>query len=92
MFRVEQVVRKGWWNTTLRVAAAESFVHEERRTRYSGLHVARIETWHFKVQKGETFEVKVPSDVPVKPGDLLSFQTLMRDRPLRRNWTLVEVF
>jgi hypothetical protein len=63
MFRVMEVLKVGWWNSVVIVTAEASMRHQEKRMRFSGLHVARIETWQFAVEKGEQFKLIIPRSV-----------------------------
>ena len=89
MFIVECILRRGWWNTVVRVSARQSFSHEEREL--SGGRPCTIKVRRFTIREGETFDVNLPSSVNIQVSDVLRFETLMNDRSLRKNWEVVVI-
>lgn len=92
MFRIEQVGRRGWFNTPVTIVATEPMKIEEERVRSDNLHVMKLSNWLLQINEGERFEVQLPNGVHPKIGDTLKLTTVMRDRLFKSRWTKVSTF
>lgn len=92
MFSIIEIFKRGWWNTSVIVSADEEIILEEKRLRYSGLRVARVETWRLRIEPGDTFRIHLPTSVGAKLGDKLSVETIKTDLALQTRWNKVQCF
>lgn len=92
MFKIERVGKRGWLNTPVTLVATARMAADERRLKYHGMQVAKVENWRLEIGEGEKFEVVLPNGVRPAVGDTLELSAVMHDGPLRAKWTEVSSF
>lgn len=92
MFKIARVGEPGWLNTPVTVVAIMKMAVHETRLKYHNLHVAKVEEWLLEIGEGERFEIALRNGVKPSVGDTIELDAIIRDRPLRSNWTKRSTF